>query len=208
LADRGAVTITPSGNPQTIPEGYHNGNGTVSAADFTTNIDANGTQKASFTQTSDSTYNVTLESQYPVFGNPVTTKQRFGGFDSGPGDKTTVTSLGGKSESGGPNSTYVLHVSGSASPSGSNDIFGDEDITLTRNGSDYASATVGPITSGSESFTLVDKVSSTPLNTDSKWRIYTSFSNTVFELDVNIDYRIGEYIPFGQSDIVKDVSKN
>lgn len=34
MVNRGAITITPSGNAQTIQQGYHNGSGTVSAVTF------------------------------------------------------------------------------------------------------------------------------------------------------------------------------
>lgn len=98
LADRGAVTITPSTSNQTIAEGYHNGNGYVEGdgnltsgnikngvnifgvngsldPSYNTTIDVNGSQEGSFTQQNNSTYNINVEGKKQIYGNPNSFKE-------------------------------------------------------------------------------------------------------------------------------------
>lgn len=61
LADRGAVNFTPSTNNQTIPEGYHNGNGTVEGdADLAGGNIKNGVSIFGVTGSLDTNYTTTV----------------------------------------------------------------------------------------------------------------------------------------------------
>lgn len=135
LADRGAVSITPSANNQTIPEGYHNGNGFVEGdggltsgnikngvsifgvngsldPSFNTKIDVDGNRLVNTTQTSDKTYTFSAApsvNNVVVIENPAGSKRILGSSNPGthgPID-VTVNTPGNHTVYAPSNSAYV-----------------------------------------------------------------------------------------------------